>query len=62
MQMDTPTRNARYLEDGRIDCEILHPTFGWIPFTADPNDVEAHGRAIFAALKDTAAPYVKAPA
>lgn len=43
-------RNAVRLEDGRIDCEINHPRFGWIPFTADPNDVEPHGRAIHAEI------------
>lgn len=31
-------RNARYLKNGWIDCEIEHPDFGWIPFTCDPND------------------------
>ena len=53
-------RNAHYLADGRIDCEIEHPKHGWIPFTADPNDVEAHGRAIFDAIvtDGTAAAYV----
>lgn len=30
-----------------IDCEIEHPAFGLIPFTASPQDVEAHGREIF---------------
>lgn len=32
-----------------INLEINHPAYGWIPFTATPNDVEAHGREIFAA-------------
>lgn len=58
MQVDTPTRNARYNKQGNIDCEIEHPTYGWVPFTASPDDVEPHGRAIFAALKDTAEPYI----
>lgn len=31
-------RNARHLGDGRIDCEIEHPVYGWIPFTCDPKD------------------------
>ena len=43
---DTPYRNAVMSEDGRIDCEINHPTYGWIPFTADPNDQEQHGREL----------------
>lgn len=33
-----------------IDVEIQHPVFGWIPFTASPEDVEAHGRELFAML------------
>jgi hypothetical protein len=34
----------------RIDCVITTSQFGneQLPFTADQNDVEAHGRAIFA--------------
>ena len=53
-------RNAQFLADGRIDCEIEHPSYGWIPFTADPNDVEPHGRVIFDAIvaEGTALPYV----
>lgn len=31
-------RNAVYLENGWIDCEIDHPKYGWSPFTCDPND------------------------
>jgi hypothetical protein len=31
-------RNAKYIKNGWIDCEIEHPKFGWIPFTCDPND------------------------
>lgn len=34
-------RNAKRLTDGRIDCEIEHETYGWIPFTCDPNDTGA---------------------
>ena len=43
----------------RIDCEIEHPNFGWLPFTASPDDTEEHGRAIHAAaLAMGPAPYV----
>lgn len=52
-------RNPRYTAHGTIDVEINHPEFGWIPFTADPNDVEPHGRQIFADLKDEAAPHAE---
>jgi hypothetical protein len=42
-----------------IDCKIKHPSYGWIPFTASPDDVEAHGRKVFAALsKGDVAEYV----
>lgn len=45
-------RNPRYANADKtlIDVEILHPVFGWIPFTANPQDVEAHGRELFAML------------
>lgn len=42
-------RNAKYNSDGSIDLEINHPLYGWIPFTARPDDEEDHGRAIHAA-------------
>lgn len=45
-------RNVIARQDGAFDCEIDHPQFGWIPFTADPNDVEPHGRAIWAAINE----------
>jgi len=51
MNVDTPFKNARYDAGGTITCDILHPVFGWIPFTASPDDVEAHGRAIFAHVR-----------
>lgn len=54
-------RNAQYNQFGTIDCEINHPQFGWIPFTADPNDVEPIGAEVFNAAKGSAAPYVEPP-
>lgn len=48
IEAKAPKRNA----DGiTIDLEINHPTFGWIPFTASPDDVEDHGREIHAAAE-----------
>ena len=41
-------RNARHAAGGMIDCEYEHPKFGWIPFTANPADVEQLGRDIHA--------------
>lgn len=49
-------RNARWNGLGGIDCEINHPRFGWLPFTASPDDVEEHGRAIFEAIKKAGKP------
>ena len=54
-------RNATYNARGTIDCEIEHPDYGWIPFTASPTDVETLGREIFAAAQASAAPYVAPP-
>lgn len=34
-------RNAKHINETMIDCEINHPTYGWIPFTCDPNDTGA---------------------
>jgi len=49
-------REAKFNASGTIDCEIEHPQFGWIPFTANADDVEEHGRLIFEAVKEIAAP------
>lgn len=32
-------KNAKFIENDRIDCEINHPRLGWIPFTLDKSDV-----------------------
>lgn len=35
----TKYRNAKYINDsGWVDCEIEHETYGWIPYSLDPND------------------------
>jgi|TARA_E500000318_G_C3554216_1_gene210314 hypothetical protein len=44
-------RNLKYTWDGRIDCEINHSEYGWIPFTADENDVEEMSVEIFSKAK-----------
>ena len=33
-------RNAQYIDNIRIDCEIEHPVHGWIPYTLDPADTD----------------------
>jgi hypothetical protein len=40
-------RNPQYNALNTINCEIEHPQFGWIPFTATPDDVEQMGRDIY---------------
>lgn len=55
-------RNAVFNRAGTIDCEVEHPVYGWIPFTASPDDPEEHGREIYArALEADPAPYVAPP-
>lgn len=55
-------RNATYNQYGTIDLEIDHPDYGWIPFTASPDDPEPFGRAVYEEIKDTPiAPYVAPP-
>jgi hypothetical protein len=55
-------RNAHYNAAGTIDCEIDHPQFGWIPFTASPDDIEQFGREVFAAIdKSIVGPYAPPP-
>lgn len=55
-------RNAQYTANGWIDCEIEHETYGWIPFTCDPNDTGASfdTKALFDRMvsNGTVAPYV----
>ena len=54
-------RNAKFNAFGTIDCDIEHPVHGWIPFTADPNDVEPLGAEVFNAAKASATEYVEPP-
>lgn len=34
-------------EQTAINLEWNHPEYGWIPFSATPDDIEEHGRALF---------------
>jgi len=38
----TQVRNAQSLnsDNTRMDVEINHPTYGWIPYTLDPSDTD----------------------
>jgi len=49
MAWRNPVRNT----NGTIDCEIEHPDYGWIPFTASPDDSEQHGRDLYAAITES---------
>ncbi len=52
-------RKAKYNAAGTIDCEIDHPVFGWIPFTASPDDDTEYGPEIYGlALQGDVAPYL----
>jgi hypothetical protein len=58
-------RKLHYNAFNTIDCEIEHPQFGWIPFTASPDDTEQMGRVIYAeaveGILGPVAPYVASP-
>lgn len=41
-------RNPHYNASGTVDMELDHPAYGWIPFTASPDDTEQHGRDLYA--------------
>jgi len=40
-------RNPIYNRFNSVDCEIEHPEYGWIPFTASPSDPEEYGRDLY---------------
>jgi len=50
-------RNAKYIDatGKRIDCEINHKQYGWIPYTIDPLDTDTtiDNQALLDILKQT---------
>lgn len=46
----TRIRNPRWLDETNIHAMVTFEGIGEVPFTANPHDVEAHGRAIYAAI------------
>lgn len=57
-------RDLHYNRHGSIDCEINHPKFGWIPFTASSADPDPSSAGIYAAIMESdepIAPYVPVP-
>jgi len=53
-------RNAKHTSGGRIDCEIEHEDYGWIPYTLDPADTDmtVNSDALLLAIGDDAEAYV----
>ena len=49
-------RNPVFNHAGTIDCEINHAVYGWIPFTASPNDVLEEGQLTHADIIASGAP------
>ena len=49
--MEIEIKDAKWdnAEHTSFTCQLNHPQFGWIPFTAAGYDTEEHGREIFAA-------------
>ena len=44
-------RNASYTRNSdEVNCEINHEKFGWVPFTARPDDGEKIGRNLYAKI------------
>lgn len=58
----TEVRNAASLQADnlRIDVEINHPQYGWIPYTLDPDDTDTtiDNDAVMALIGDDFAAYV----
>ena len=58
----TKVRNAKSLQSNnlRMDVEINHPDYGWIPYTVDPSDTDTtiDNAAILALVGSSFTPYV----
>ena len=57
-------RNPQFNAAGGIDCEVNHPVYGWMPYTAAADDASSAGRELYAAIVDAGgiAPHVPDPA
>tara|TARA_B100000929_G_scaffold289501_1_gene280328 strand:+ start:13084 stop:13476 length:393 start_codon:yes stop_codon:yes gene_type:complete len=49
--MSYTIKNCIENKDGTIDLQLNHPGFGWIPFTASPDDSEELGREVYELVK-----------
>ncbi len=58
----TEVRNAASLQSDnlRMDVEINHPTYGWIPYTVDPADTDTtiNNNEVIALVGNNFTPYV----
>ena len=45
-------RNPRVSGNGGYNCEINHEIYGWIPFTAHPQDIVEFGRQVYQQIHD----------
>ena len=55
-------RSAAYTAGGQIDCEVNHPVYGWVPFSAVNNEQDPFSAQVFAAaLAQNPAPYIPPP-
>lgn len=63
IQIKNPVYSA--FDNSTIDCEIEHPVYGWIPFTANPDDFELIGKDVYdacvAGVAGPIAAYVPTP-
>lgn len=44
-------KNAKYVSETIIDCEINHKKYGWIPYTISTEDSDNSAKALNATLK-----------
>jgi len=51
--MEIEYRNPVIVSDSVIDCEINHPDYGWIPFTASASDPMSYGRELYEIILKT---------
>ena len=50
-------RNPKFNKENGIECEVKHPNFGWVQFTANKNDPDANGKRIYSEALKKAMPY-----
>ena len=43
-------RSLRHNAVGSFDCELEHPTFGWIPYTSAANDPDLEAQILYEAI------------